>query len=303
MSNRSVKNVSASVRERLLYQAKIGQRPFDELLQYFAMERFLYRWSKSAHASSFILKGALMLRVWHVSDFRSTRDIDMLARGTSNDLESMIAIVKEVIATDVAPDGLVFLSNTVAAERITEEADYEGVRIKFAGMLGNARVTMQTDIGFGDIVYPAPEETQLPSMLDFPQAQLLCYSRESAIAEKLQAMVYLGDANSRMKDFYDIYILSRQFDFKAEELAKAIQLTFSHRATQIPEEISSFQQAFIDSKESQWRAFRRKIDQDHVPESFDDIVTGIASFIVPIVGTLTSHVKINGRWVAPGPWK
>jgi hypothetical protein len=303
MSNRSIKNMSASVRERLLQQAKKDQRPFDELLQYFAMDRFLYRWSRSEHAGLFVLKGALMLRVWEADDFRSTRDIDVLASDTSNDLESMAKIIKDVIAGEVEPDGLVFLGNTVNAERITEDADYEGVRIKFTGMLGNAKVTMQIDVGFGDIVYPTPEEIELPSMLDFPRAHLRCYSRESAIAEKLQAMVYLGDANSRMKDFYDIFVLLRQFDFREKDLAKAIELTFNNRNTQTPTEISSFRKDFIDSKEIQWRAFRRKIDQNHVPESFEEIVSGISAFIEPVVKAIANQSTNEGNWIAPGPWR
>ncbi len=165
--------MSASVHERLLRQAKKDRRLFDELLQYFAMERFLYRWSKSPHVRRFVLKGALMLRVWEASEYRPTRDIDMLARSTINSLEAMIAIVKEVIAVGVESDGLIFLPDTVTAERITEDADYEGVRIKFIGKLGNAKISMQIDIGFGDVVYPDPEKTQLPSMLDFPNAHLL----------------------------------------------------------------------------------------------------------------------------------
>ena len=190
-----------------------------------------------------------------------------LANDTSNDPESMTEIVQRVIAMEVEDDGLSFDSKSVTAERITEDADYEGVRIKFTGNLGNARINMQLDIGFGDIVYPAPEESELPSILNFPHAKMLCYSRESVIAEKLEAIVTLGDANSRMKDFYDIYVLSRQFDFDGTKLANAIQLIFNNRKTESPKEIASFRKEFTDMKDLQWRAFRRKLDREHVPES------------------------------------
>jgi hypothetical protein len=301
--SKQIKNMSASVHERLLNQAKQDQRPFNELLQYFAMDRFLYRWSKSKHAARAVLKGALMLRVWEADEYRSTKDIDMLAKNTSNDLEAMAQLAKDVIDTDVdTPDGLTFHSDTVTAERITEDADYEGVRIKFMGNLGNAEIHMQIDVGFGDIVYPRPIDMELPSMLNFPKATLSCYSRESAVAEKFQAMVHLADSNSRMKDFYDIYVLSRQFDFEGKTLAEAIRLTFNNRETDIPSEVSSFRKEFVDMKETQWKAFRKKIGQDHIPESFGDIVSSIEKFIQPVSKAVVTASNPPSEWIAPGSW-
>ncbi|MEJ0057323.1 MAG: nucleotidyl transferase AbiEii/AbiGii toxin family protein [Bacteroidota bacterium] len=207
-----IKDLPASVHARLLNNARLDKRPFNELLQYFAMERLLYRLSKSSHAKLFVLKGAMMLRVWKASDIRPTMDIDLLGK-TANEIQSIVDKVKEIIEVEVEPDGLSFDATSVAGEPITEDADYEGVRINFEGSLGNAKIPMQIDIGFGDIIYPDPTNTELPVMLDFPNATLLCYSRESSIAEKFQAMVKLGEVNSRMKDFFDIWKLSRQFDF------------------------------------------------------------------------------------------
>lgn len=161
---------------------------------------------------------------------------------------------------------------------------------------------MQIDIGFGDIVYPGPTNTELPSMLDFPKAHLLCYSRESAIAEKFQAMVYLGDANSRMKDFFDIYTLSRQFDFKGDTLAEAIRLTFKNRETEIPSEVSSFRKEFIVMKEAQWKAFRTKLGQDQVPESFEAIVESVSTFLLPVSTAIITNKEPPHIWTAPGPW-
>lgn len=138
--SKQIKNMSASVHERLLNKAKEDRRSFNELLQYFAMDRFLYRWSKSPHAKRMVLKGALMLRVWEANEFRSTKDIDMLANNTSNDLDTMMQLVKDVTTVDVALDGLTFHPATVIGERITEDADYEGVRIRLKGNLGNAVV-------------------------------------------------------------------------------------------------------------------------------------------------------------------
>ena len=199
-------NISSSVRQRLLNRARNDRRPFNELLQYFAMERFLYRLSRSPHADRFVLKGALMLNVWRSPEIRPTMDIDLLGR-TSNMEDELVAQIRDILSVEVQPDGLVFDSGSIRAERISEGADYEGFRLRFPGALGTARIHMQIDIGFGDVVYPEPEVSELPTMLDFPPPRLLCYSRESSIAEKLEAMVKLGSLNSRMKDFYDIWLL------------------------------------------------------------------------------------------------
>ncbi len=206
------KNIAASVRQRLLNRARSDLRPFNELLQYYAMERFLYRLSKSKYANQFILKGALMLRVWEAPEHRPTMDIDMLGN-VSNNQESIRLQIKKILAVDVHLDGLIFDAESVLSQRITEDADYQGVRVRFKGALGTARINVQIDIGFGDIFYPKAKKSELPTMLEYPAPKLLCYSRESAIAEKFEAMVKLGMLNSRIKDFYDIWMLSRQFDF------------------------------------------------------------------------------------------
>ena len=298
---KSPKNIPASVRQRLLNRAKSDRRPFNELLQYYAMERFLYRLSQSAHADRFILKGALMLRVWRSPDLRPTMDIDILGR-TSNDESDLIAQIRDILAVDVEEDGLAFDADSIQAERITKDADYDGIRIRFRAGLDSATINMQVDIGFGDVVYPEPEESELPTMLDSPAPRLLCYSRESSIAEKLEAMVKLGVLNSRMKDFYDIWLLSRQFDFDGARLAEAIRLTFNRRGTALPTEIEAFTEPFIDAKQIQWAAFRRRLQQDHVPDSFREVTTVVDGFLAPIVAALSSGRPSPTNWTAPGPW-
>jgi len=302
VSAKTPRNTAASVRQRLLNRARNDQRPFNELLQYYAMERFLYRLSQSAHADRFILKGALMLRAWRSSELRPTMDIDFLGR-TSNETASIVTQIRDILSAEVAPDGLVFDLDTIQAERITEDADYEGIRTRFLGGLDSARVNMQIDIGFGDVVFPAPETSDLPTLLDSPAPRLLCYSRESAIAEKLEAMVKLGELNSRMKDFYDIWLLSRQFDFAGESLAEAIRLTFDRRGTPIPEDIVAFTEGFGETKQSQWAAFRRRLRQDHVPTSFSEVVLSIRKFLLPLTVALSSGKAAPSRWTAPGPWE
>lgn len=291
------KNIATSVRQRLLNRSKEDNRSFNELLQYYAMERFLYRLSVSAYESHYILKGALMLRAWNSPEFRPTMDIDMLGR-TGNDEANIISQIREVIAMEVEPDGLSFDADSIQSERITEDADYEGIRIRFRGALGTARINMQIDIGFGDVVYPGPERAELPCMLDAPAPSLLCYSRESAIAEKFEAMVSLGELNSRMKDFYDVWLLSRQFAFELEKLAEAIKRTFKQRGTELAEPIDAFSQAFVTSRQPLWTAFRRRLKQEHLPESFAEITTEVEAFMSPII----KGESAQASWPPAGPW-
>lgn len=298
---RAPHNLPASVRQRLLNRARVDRRPFNELLQYFAMERFLYRLSQSVYADRFILKGALMLQVWRLSDTRPTMDIDLLGRA-SNAEGDLIAQVRDVIGVDVEADGLVFDPGAVRTERITEGADYEGIRVRFPGVLGTARVNMQIDVGFGDVVYPEPQAADLPTMLDFPAPRLLCYSRQSAIAEKLEAMVKLGRLNSRMKDFHDVWLLSRQFDFDGGDLAHAVRLTFERRGTALPSELEAVTDPSVDGRQTQWAAFRNRLRQEHLPVSFAEIAADLDSFLAPVVAGLSSGDCGPIHWTAPGPW-
>ena len=290
-------NIAASVRQRLKNISKNESRPFNELLQYYAMERFLYRLSQSKHAECFILKGALMLRVWHSPELRPTMDIDMLGK-TSNEIDSIVEQVKNIILVEAEPDGLMFDIDSIKAKRIKEDADYEGVRVRFIGTLDNARVHMQIDVGFDDIVHPEPVETEFPTILDSPVPRLLCYSRESAIAEKFEAMLKLGELNSRMKDFYDIWLLSRQFDFDGKELAEAMRLTLEHRGTEIPEVITAFSEEFIEDKQVQWKAFHKRLAQEHVPKDFGVIVADIEIFLEPMM----NGAKVPDKWSAQNTW-
>jgi len=293
----SRQNISASVKQRLLNRSKTDNRSFNELLQYYAMERFLYRLSLSRHAQHYILKGALMLRAWNSPEFRSTMDIDMLGK-TGNEEANIIVQICDILAVEVDPDGLVFDSESIRTERITEDANYEGIRVRFNGFLGTARISMQIDIGFGDIIYPEPEKAELPSMLDFPAPSLLCYSRESAIAEKFEAMVKLGHLNSRMKDFYDIWLLSRQFRFKLSKLAEAVKLTFKQRGTELNYPIEAFSADFISSHLSMWAVFHKRLKQDHVPASFHDIATEVESFLAPVIKGDSEEKE----WTPAGSW-
>ena len=296
-----IKNVAASVRQKLLDITKARNRPFSETLQYFAMERFLYRLSKSDHAEKFILKGALMLRVWETSQYRPTMDIDMLGK-TSNETNAIIQQVKEIIGTSVEPDGITFDDRSITAERITEDADYEGIRVSFEGKLDNAKIHMQIDIGFGDKVHPQPRKSSIPTIIDLPSPEILCYSKESSISEKFETMVKLGEINSRMKDFYDIWLLSRQFDFAGKDLAQSIRLTFEQRKTDFPKNLEYFSNEFARSKQLQWTAFTNKLKQEFVPNNFIEVINHIRLFLSPIITSMQSHQTPPSKWIAPNKW-
>ncbi len=304
MKGKTPKNIAASVRQRLLNKARHDKRPFNELLQYFAMERFLYRLSRSPYTEKFILKGALMLRVWNAPFFRPTMDIDMLGRNTGNEIEKIIKQIREICQVSVDPgDGLNFDTSNISGERITEDADYEGVRIRFEGRLEAAKIPMQIDIGFGDVVVPGPQEAILPTILDFPPPHLLGYSLESAIAEKFEAMVKLGELNSRMKDFYDIWLLSRRFDFMGDQLKNAISETFKNRGTLLPSQITAFGESFVSMKSGQWQAFHRRLGQEKIPGDFAEIMDQIKTFLDPIIASVQSGKTTSLIWNAPGPWR
>ena len=268
------------------------------------MERFLYRLSKSPYSANLVLKGALMLTVWEAPFSRPTMDIDFLGH-IDNNIETITAIVADICSQKVEPDGITFDPTSIKGEHITEDADYEGVRVRFHGSLGTANFTMQLDIGFGDVVIPAPASLEYPTILDLPVPKLRGYSRESSIAEKFEAMVKLGALNSRMKDFFDIWLLSRQFDFQGPTLAAAIKKTFSTRGTGIQLEPVALTNSFaVDSARGvQWQGFIRKNRLLDVPQDFGEVIRAIRAFLRPAAETLTEKRTFDSVWKAPGPWR
>jgi hypothetical protein len=304
MTKRQVKDVAASIRQRLHNNAKATGRPFQEVLQYFAMERFLYRLAQSPHADTFVLKGALMFAAWRAPSSRPTKDIDLLAR-MSNHVDAILSVVKDICLLEVEPDGLVFDVASLQGMAIKEDADYEGVRVTFLSHLQNAEVRMQLDMGFGDVLTPAATRTQYPTILDLAPPELWGYSRETAVAEKFEAMVKLGQLNSRMKDFFDIWLLSRQFSFDGIVLADAIASTFSHRGTAITVPPLALTSAFTSDpvKAVQWRGFLRKSRITTAPEDLGQVVDTLAAFLVPVARAIHESRRFAARWDAPGPWQ
>jgi len=303
VKRRKLKNVAASVRQRLLNQARATGRPFHDLLQYFAMERFLFRLAQSPHAERFILKGALMLAAWEVSLTRPTKDIDLLGQ-VANDIERIAAIVKEVCRQQIEPDGLEFDPASVSGVRIADEAEYGGVRVRFQGTLGTARVSMQIDVGFGDAVVPDPVAVDYPAILDLPAPRIRGYTRDSVVAEKYHTMVKKGLLNSRIRDFFDVWVLSRQFDFEGPAMAPAVRETFARRDTEVdPRPVALTDEFAADAaKAAQWRGFLRKSRLVGAPAELAEVVEAIAVFLGPVADALAQGREFKDRWSAPGPW-
>lgn len=298
------KNLPASVRQRLTNKAKETDRPFQEVLQYFAMERFLYRLSRSRHADRFVLKGALMFTAWGAPASRPTKDIDLLAR-MDNAVGAVTAVMAEVCGETVDADGLVFDVGSVAGQAIKEDADYSGVRVTFLVTLQTARVSMQIDVGFGDVVTPTATMTDYPVLLDFAAPHLLGYPRETVVAEKFEAMTKLGLLNSRMKDFYDLWLLSRQFDFDGPTLATAVRRTFENRKTAVTSLPTALTPTFggDTGKQAQWQGFVRKSKLSDAPAALQAAVDALVPFLSPVAGAVERGSPFDARWVAPGPWQ
>ncbi len=300
----SGRDLGASVRQRLLNQSRAQERPFQELLQYFAMERFLYRLSKSPSSDQFILKGALLLTAWRAPQSRPTMDIDLAGR-TSNELHHIADLVGVVCEVVTEPDGVEFNRGSIEVSRIKEDADYEGVRVRFHATLAKARIPMQIDIGFGDVIVPGPTEVEYPTLLDFPAPLLRAYPKETVIAEKLEALTKLGLLNSRMKDYYDLALLSRMYSFEGENLIAAIVATFRHRGTSVEAEPVGLTDAFYadPARAIQWRAFVRRSRFAGEPGDLEKLVGEVRRFASPLLAAAASPSPFTARWRAGGLWE
>ncbi|NIM12132.1 MAG: nucleotidyl transferase AbiEii/AbiGii toxin family protein [Candidatus Aminicenantes bacterium] len=298
-------SLAESVRQRLLNLAKARDETFDLILTHYGLERLLYRISQSEWKEKFYLKGALLFSIWHESPHRPTRDIDLLGCGFF-DMEYVNQMFHALCEMRVADDGVEFDPESIRCSEIREGDVYRGIRVKLMAILAGVRIHLQVDIGFGDSVTPEPEQIIYPTMLDFPAPRLYAYTKYTVVAEKFQAMVVLGMANSRMKDFYDIWMMSQKFDFSGSILCDSIHSTFKRRSINIPTDIpfaltDSF---FEDSvKKIQWKAFvrKKKINMDNVELS--DIVSAIKEFLMPPLTALQQGRAFNMTWKPFGPWQ
>ena len=303
MSKRTIKNTTASIRQRLLNLAKSSKRPFNEVVQHYALERWLYRLSRSEHAECFVLKGALLLRVWDIPVARPTRDIDLLAH-TSNALEAIRSTVAAICGTPVEDDGMDFDGESVVSERISEDADYQDARATFRGSLGKVRCLMQIDVGFSDVVTPGPVEIDYPTILDQPVPHLRAYNRETVIAEKFEAMIKLGELNSRMKDFFDVWTLANCAAFSGRALVESVGATFTRRGTDMDVSSPCFTEDFArqDSKAAQWRAFVRRGELKDTPGAFTEVWQTTMAFLQPVAEAVQYEHPFETDWAPGGPW-
>jgi predicted nucleotidyltransferase component of viral defense system len=275
-----IQNMGASVRARLLDLSKQRRQPLQLILNYYVLERLLYRLSQTRHRERFILKGAMLLTKWLDDTLRPTKDIDFVAIG-NDDQQELVSIFQEIFAFPFN-DGVAFDADSVQVERIRELAEYGGLRITANATVDRAKVRVLIDIAFGDATEPGLQEIDLPAMLDFPAPRLRAYAPETVIAEKFQAMVMLGRANSRMKDLYDIWALSRAFEFTDGKLARAISATFARRKTAIPSEVPdalTLDFANDPQKVQQWNSFVGEVT--HQPGTLSEVIKDLASFLMP----------------------
>ncbi len=304
MSASSIANLPASVRQRLLNLSRKQEEDFNYVLARYANERLLYRLSQSPHAHEFVLKGAMLFIIWQGELHRPTRDLDLLGFGNPAE-ERLKSIFRELCVMACEPDGLIFDPESVSVGPIRERQAYGGLQVKLQAELEQAKIPLQVDIGFGEAVVPRPVETTYPTILDFPPPRLRIYSRESVIAEKLHAMVMLGMLNSRMKDFYDLWTLRNAFVFDGQVLQKAIEITFHHRKTPIPQEIPvalTKEFAMDVAKQQQWKAFLRRNRLTPEAVLLPQIIDEIHDFLVPVLRALQQGVLFDHHWQAGGPW-
>lgn len=300
----SRRNLAQSVHHRLLSKAKEQREDFNLVLIRYALERFLYRLGRSQHKDRLILKGAMLFAAWTDRPHRPTRDLDLLGIGDSSDA-ALVQVFGDIARTAVEPDGLEFDYRSISISEIREAQDYPGKRIKLPARLGNARLNLQIDVGFGDAVTPEPAEIDYPALLDLPAPRIRAYPCETVIAEKLQALVAFGIAISRMKDFYDIWTLSKQFPFDGTSLSTAIGATFERRGTAIPKSTPT---ALTDEfaadrmKQAQWAAFLKANMLTEAPADLSNVVHDLREFVLAPLQAASRKRVFSQSWEPGGPW-
>jgi hypothetical protein len=302
MTLKRVRNVAGSHRAKLLTLARDRSEDFQFLLGRWLIERFLYRLAGCGQRSSFVLKGAMLFLAWEGRLHRPTKDLDLLGFG-SPDVDDVTHRIRDICAVP-ADDGIVFDLAGIQGERIKEDAEYEGVRVRVPASLDGARISMQIDVGFGDLVDPPAVELSFPVLLPLDPPVVRAYPPESVIAEKFQAMVVLGIANSRMKDFFDIWTLARSHHFDLEQLSHSLKSTFERRRTPLPANAPlALTSDFLEdrSKQTQWAAFGKRLGLRNLPP-LPLIGEQIAAFIMPTLSTPSGPPLANQVWAPGGPW-
>jgi len=294
-----------SIQARLKNAARETGRPFAELLELFAVERFLHRLGRSEHRERFVLKGALLLRHWLGIHTRPTRDIDLLVSADMN-AERLHGLLRELLLVEVEDDGIEFQLDSITIRSIRVESPVLGLRAKFDAQLGRARLRYQVDVGLGDAVFPPAEAVVPGGLLGFPMASVRAYTPYTTVAEKLEAIVELGEANSRLKDYYDLALLPRALAFDGPTLVESIRRTFARRATAVPPEpLEGLSDAFAQSalNTGRWRAFLEKGGLKAASPDLCETVAGIRRFAQPALNAAREGRSLVEHWPPGGPWR
>ncbi len=339
---RQPRNVIASVAARLLKLARERDEEYQLVLMRYGLERLLYRLGRSTYAGQFVVKGALLFSVWAAQTeqaeqtaapsasneassrptaastlsaqrpHRATHDLDLLGFGSA-DLVRLEQVFRDLCQLQLSgdeDDGLAFLPDTVRAAPIREDQEYGGIRVHLLALLGKARIPLQVDVGFGDVVTPAPQEIAFPTLLSgLPAPDVRVYPRETVVAEKFEAIVRLGLPNTRMKDFYDLWTLATHFAFEGDRLCAALRATFARRGTSLPreeEEPVALTARFGDdrTKQLQWAAFLRKGHLTMESETnLPNILAVLQAFLLPPANALVRVGAFHGHWQPGGTWR
>jgi hypothetical protein len=304
---KEIKNIPDSVHARLKRKAKESNQSFQEILYYYTLERFLYRLSRSKYSQVFVLKGALMFFGWGLPLSRPTRDIDLQGY-TSNSAENLVSIIREVCVQPVEADGMIYDPESVRSGIIMEKAEYQGIRASLKGILGKSVISFHIDISFSDEITPSAKSSNYPTilgelgMLPFP----ICgYPYETSIAEKFQTMVALGTLNSRMKDFYDILILSHQFEIDGQILVEAFIATFRARSTTLPNEIPrALTDAFVQEKQPDWIGFINRLPPfSGISSDLSQVIADLLNFLLLPMQAASKGEKFDRVWRYGEGWQ
>ena len=305
MKGERPRNLVASVHSRPLAHARESKDELQFVLMRYGLERLLYRLSQSEYAGEFVVKGAMLFLVWTGEPYRATKDLDLLALKSSSP-GHLETVFRSLLKVPVPDDGLVFLADSVTAEPIRENNIYQGVRVTIEARLGKARIPLQVDVGFGDVVTPKAGKSFFPTLLEMPPPQVAIYPKETVIAEKFEIMVKLGIANSRMKDYHDIWVLSREFAFEGEVLSQAVRATFRRRRTVL---LSGFPVGLSDefsadsAKRRQWEAFVRRGRLKVSEHDLAKVTEAIRIFLGPAIDAAAAGVPFKAQWPKRGPWQ
>lgn len=293
-----------SIRQRLRNLLRERGEDVQFALQRYAIERFLYRLGISRHRERFILKGATLFALWGGAVYRPTRDLDFTGYGSSDETDVLKAL-RDICRHSGETDELAFEADSLTAEQIRDDSEYQGLRIRLEARLGESRIPVQIDIGFGNAIEPPPQEAEYPTFLNDPPPRIRTYPPEAVVAEKLHAMVVLGERNSRYKDFYDLYVLAMQFPFPGERLARAVAATFARRRTPIDAAIpADLTPRFYadDARAAQWRAYLTRNALPGAPADFGSVGNMLQSFLRPVWDPLARGEAFALQWPRSGPW-